>query len=115
MARQVIEDYGNKRKRFSVFTAALRDIEPGEAIAVGISLLDVTHVLTAEKTSYGQVFVQIHDTDGSTILADEYDIAEETYDVPSAVTTAVADATERFLRLRTENYSQIDTETLPQQ
>lgn len=112
MAREITNEYGDERTRYSVFTGALSDMEPDESVTVGVSFLDETHILTAEKTGYGKVFVRVYDTDWGALVAEEYDITEEHHDVRTAAADAVSTATERYLRLRTERFSEIDADGL---
>ena len=114
MAHEVTDEFGTEKKRYGVFTGAVADMEPDESVTVGISILDETHILTAEKTGYGNAFVQIYDTNGSALFAEEYDITEKKHDVRTAMANAVSTATERFLRLRTDKYSQVNSSNLPE-
>lgn len=113
MARTIPENYGDERHRLSVFVRALREMEPDESVAVGVSILDDTHVVTGEKTEYGHVFVQVHETGMQTLLAEEYDIGSDGTEPRFAVADALATATERYVRLRSPPVSQINVEDLP--
>lgn len=114
MAREVTNDYGNERTRFAVFTGALSGMQPGESVTVGFSILDETHILTAEKTGYGEVFVHVYDTDWGALVAEEYEIDGDDNDVRSAAADAVSTATNRYLRLRTEQFERVGADDLPE-
>ena len=110
---QIPSEYGSERKRYEMFVGALADLSPGERVAVGVSLLDESHVLTAEKTDYETVFVRVTDPEWDPLVAEEITVGE--CELAEAVADAMATAFDRYLRLRAARADPVDVrvEELP--
>jgi len=107
---QIPPDFGSESERYEMFVGALHDLAPGEAVAVGITLLNESYILTGEKSGYGHLFIQVNDPKWNALVAEEYHVA--TTDIEVAVAEAVSLATERFLRLRVDA-ADVKSEELP--
>lgn len=107
---QIPPDFGSESARYEMFVGALHDLTPGETVAVGITLLNQSHILTGEKSGYGHLFIQVNDPEWNALVAEEYRVAET--NIEAAVADAVSLATRRFLRLRVDS-ANVQSEELP--
>lgn len=112
MAQQIPDEYGSEDERIEMFVGAIPDLAPGESVAVGFSLLDQAHILTAEKTGYEHVFVKVNDPSWKALVAEEYDVGDG-LSVEAAVADVVSLATERYIRFRIRPSDNVAIDELP--